>query len=587
MASSITEYVKNQEIQERCNQWVTQSILSSSTLSNSNKRDRDKESDFDVSECFDTDSEFDSVSECGGKKRRLKVHLKKEVLNLICEWKDCQYTSTDVERYVHHVANHVSDLDVKILSNINNNYNSDKSDADESNKNNEDNEDDQDDIDDKGVYVCKWKHCQYENDSIPDIIKHVNYHSYHTKLKCIGSNIRARIKLPKCHREMIQTVFHSSTPLFCNWEECLKLFNNFQLFLYHVGQHVESNPRGNNVSGGIECLWTGCKRKFPSIHKLKDHIKCHTKEKVVACPTCGAVFASNTKLFDHCRRQISIETQGFQCSYCTKFYPTENILREHMRFHVFKYKCSLCDMSCESPAALAKHVRYRHVSTRQFSCQLCEHAAKSQQDLDSHMTVHTNGHNFFCNNDGCSYTCKNAYVLDRHIERVHRSEVRWYCCHECPIKYRRSYNLTKHLIGAHNLRWPDGHKRFQYTRVEDGCYRLQMVRYECIDEEDDARDSIVQESELPQKDYKIKVNTDSGIPNYIIMEDNGDDSNAQQEVNTDVDDNVGKSMPTLSNILISIDEVDEHGNIINRQVIETQETKTLPSSDEPPVILGR
>lgn len=71
------------------------------------------------------------------------------------------------------------------------------------------------------------------------------------------------------------------------------------------------------------------------------------------------------------------------------------------------------------------------------------------------------------------------------------------------------------------------------------------------------------------------------------MEDNGDDSNAQQEVNTDVDDNVGKSMPTLSNILISIDEVDEHGNIINRQVIETQETKTLPSSDEPPVILGR
>lgn len=43
-----------------------------------------------------------------------------------------------------------------------------------------------------------------------------------------------------------------------------------------------------------------------------------------------------------------------------------------------------------------------------------------------------------------------------------------------------------------------------------------MVRYECIDEEDDARDSIVQESELPQKDYKIKVNTDSGIPNYIV-----------------------------------------------------------------------
>ena len=46
-----------------------------------------------------------------------------------------------------------------------------------------------------------------------------------------------------------------------------------------------------------------------------------------------------------------------------------------------------------------------------------------------------------------------------------------------------------------------------------------------------------------------------------------------------------KSMPTIPNILISIDEIDEHGNIIDSKIIETQETTELPPSAEPPIIL--
>jgi hypothetical protein len=47
----------------------------------------------------------------------------------------------------------------------------------------------------------------------------------------------------------------------------------------------------------------------------------------------------------------------------------------------------------------------------------------------------------------------------------------------------------------------------------------------------------------------------------------------------------GKSMPTIPNILISIDEIDEHGNVIDTKIIETQETNELPPSAEPPIIL--
>lgn len=91
----------------------------------------------------------------------------------------------------------------------------------------------------------------------------------------------------------------------------------------------------------------------------------------------------------------------------------------------------------------------------------------------------------------------------RHVERVHSLAVRWYCCHECPIKYRKSYRLTKHLIEAHQLQLPSGHKRFHYTQDEDGCYRLQMVRYEAVDEENV---SPVEEANLPDKKYKIELN---------------------------------------------------------------------------------
>ncbi|KAK0178151.1 hypothetical protein PV328_002128 [Microctonus aethiopoides] len=555
MADTLKEEITNQEVQERCNDWVN---AQSEILSSGSNLKR--ENDCELDDYCDTDSEFDSVSECGGTKRRKVVtQLKAEVLNLICEWKDCIFSSTSVDRFVNHVANHVPQLDITV-----------------------------NDLG-KNVYVCKWKNCDCQNENSAEITRHVNYHAYHTKLKCIGANIRGRIKLPKCQREITTTnVFNLSVPLICQWEECLRTFNNFQLFLYHITQHLECNPRGNKIKGGVKCRWTGCNGNFSSLHKLKDHVRCHSKEKLVACPTCGALFASNTKFHDHCRRQISIEVQGFQCSYCTKFYPTERILSEHMRFHLFNYKCNMCDMTCESPASLAKHIRYRHVPLRPFHCQLCSHATKSQQDLDSHMTVHTNGPNFFCNNEGCSYTCKNAYVLDRHIERVHRSEVRWYCCHECPQKYRKSYSLTKHLIDAHSLQWPNGHKRFQYTRDDDGCYRLQMVRYEAIDED---ADNIIEELELPKKEYKLKINTNSNITKLEIVEDNGEnnnddhDSNETLEVNTDVEESVGKSMPLISNILISIDEVDAYGNIINSKVIETQETNELPPSEEPPLIL--
>ena len=51
----------------------------------------------------------------------------------------------------------------------------------------------------------------------------------------------------------------------------------------------------------------GCSMVAKSKHKLKDHVKSHTQEKVVACPTCGSLFSNTTKFFDHIKRQTDTE----------------------------------------------------------------------------------------------------------------------------------------------------------------------------------------------------------------------------------------------------------------------------------------
>lgn len=51
-----------------------------------------------------------------------------------------------------------------------------------------------------GVYACLWESCGFESSDASEIMRHVNYHSYHTKIKCIGSNILARTKLPVSDR---------------------------------------------------------------------------------------------------------------------------------------------------------------------------------------------------------------------------------------------------------------------------------------------------------------------------------------------------------------------------------------------------
>lgn len=120
--------------------------------------------------------------------------------------------------------------------------------------------------------------------------------------------IYVRICFQKCYQDQgWKNVIDQPIAQICEWVDCEKSFNNYQTYLWHVSSHIETNPRGNKVEGGVKCQWIGCSGNYKSLYKLREHMRCHTKEKTAACPDCGATFASNTKFHDHCKRQIPLD----------------------------------------------------------------------------------------------------------------------------------------------------------------------------------------------------------------------------------------------------------------------------------------
>lgn len=58
----------------------------------------------------------------------------------------------------------------------------------------------------------------------------------------------------------------------------------------------------------------GCDAFFKIRYRLREHMRSHTQERLVACPTCGSMFASNTKFFDHLHRQAEPVGKKVCCS---------------------------------------------------------------------------------------------------------------------------------------------------------------------------------------------------------------------------------------------------------------------------------
>ncbi|MEQ2286369.1 hypothetical protein AMECASPLE_001846 [Ameca splendens] len=376
---------------------------------------------------------------------------------VVCEWASCSFKGHSMEELSDHMFLHLRD------------YLGDK-----------------DALEELDEFACLWNGCEFLSMGSPTQLEvHAYFHNYHGKLKFIGSQLlKSRPDLPSCNQGVHShnLLAECSEGYVCQWEHCDSTFNNPEWFYRHMDNHVEcAEQQCISQQQALFCSWAGCDAFFKIRYRLREHLRSHTQERIVACPTCGSMFSSNTKLFDHLQRQAE-PIESLVCEHCGKAFPSERLLRDHIRQHVNQVKCPFCDMTCTTLAALKIHIRFRHCDDRPFPCDFCDKRFKNQRDLQKHTDVHNEGTVYRCSVEGCEYSCYTLQTMNQHFKRVHEAGERSkYKCHICDKVFSWCYTLTLHLRKKHELKWPSGHSRFRYRKDVDGFLKVNMVRFETVE----------------------------------------------------------------------------------------------------------
>lgn len=478
------------------------------------------------------------------KKQRIMRYCPKEkdiVLSLECEFDDCKKLFNSMDHFLDHIDNHLNDyLSIKFVQEVEKNLE-----------------------DEEKTFECKWYECDSELFDCESTYKrHVRFHAFHTKLKQIGQSVlnnNDSKEIPKCKCNLDDQT-RNAIPLLpykfeCSYDSCQYKTDNPELFYRHIrNQHVSVYP---SKLKNAKCKWSNCEQIITNRNRFVEHLRHHSQEKLVACPNCGALFASFTKFIDHCNRSGEIGNLCYQCSHCNKKFSTNNLLKEHIRKHVNKFKCPICDMTCIGKTELSKHILYKHTTQKSFKCSYCEHICKTQLDLQKHISLkHSESYEYQCNE--CDFKSKDLNIIKKHMLKSHMNVESssslsdgqsggTYMCHVCNKTYSQAATLSRHLKSVHKVSFNSGHSRFRYKLESDGYYRLQTLRYESL--------------ELVQQ-----LNKDAGIVNNEI-----DKANSSETLDYA--------------ILNEAESVVSYANIIQADTIEAQYSDDGNKGDQQIILL--
>ncbi|KAI5701705.1 hypothetical protein M8J76_003605 [Diaphorina citri] len=439
------------------------------------------------------------VAKGSGKeeKRPAGVLFSHEELTLNCEWmfddKPCTFPMTrNKYDFANHVKKHTEHL--KFLDN--------------------------------GKYQCQWKDCLAILEA-QNCVFHLYFHAYHTALKCVGLNCAKRDSLKKCsfNPVRVNTFKTRETNRVCMWNNCRQSFVSMFAYEIHIDHHMEKFHTKANQYVKLPCEWKNCNPRITAHRKamMIRHLLKHTQLKQVACPTCGDMFKTRSAFKTHCHRLK--KDQDLQCNLCKKYFSTESLLHNHVQNHVYTKQCNICQAMCLSASTLATHIRYKHLDGQHhmFKCNQCDFRTISNYQLLDHKKIHLPKEKrpkLSCDYPGCQYTCLCRRTMYDHVKSKHEGSR--YVCHVCSNVYCTSTALSKHLKKIHSLTFPAGTDRFRYRKDKEGNYRLQTVRYESIENEEersrpDTPVSDTSSGKIPRFNLKIlQDSTHNGVE--VVLE---------------------------------------------------------------------
>lgn len=254
---------------QRCKQWLIKQQTTKNKLQPAEEELPSDESDDEYRAV-----KLNQTDDVKKNQRRNRVDAGNKIL-LVCEWQKCHAAFDIYADLVKHVAEHSRNL---IQT-------------------------------DAPSYDCKWDLCAFTAVSKKMITSHCAYHAYHTNLKTVGEQMLLdKNPLPACEddsrrRNEIRAV---EEEYLCMWKDCEYHLATVQEYFGHVHGHCEFEMKMQRTGGRnaqVNCEWIACEKTFNRMTKMKEHLRSHTGERILACANCGSTFNSYTKFYDHYKRQ--------------------------------------------------------------------------------------------------------------------------------------------------------------------------------------------------------------------------------------------------------------------------------------------
>ncbi|XP_017779362.1 PREDICTED: zinc finger protein 99-like isoform X2 [Nicrophorus vespilloides] len=295
-------------------------------------------------------------------------------------------------------------------------------------------------------------------------------------------------------------------PFKCN--KCPYSTKSNSELLYHQALHTEGIPQtDSNSKTTYHYKCPLCTFTYPK-SSLRYHIQNHTNEKSYRCDVCGAKFArkshwkAHLKIHEDPKREYRSPTDGrtrehsYLCAICGVHFNKNSTLQKHMLVHTGKtVRCPVetCVHFARSEADLKSHMT-THSDERNYPCDLCQYRGKSVQQLKRHKTMHEDGKKFKCQH--CSFTTRLQFHLVRH-ERIHTGSKPFVCPH-CDYRSNNLENLRKHVMATnkhpgrcmYECKFCEGSKHYKTNLARDFKVHLMMVHGDDFPTQNDASNYI-------------------------------------------------------------------------------------------------
>ncbi|CAL8080235.1 unnamed protein product [Orchesella dallaii] len=226
----------------------------------------------------------------------------------------------------------------------------------------------------------------------------------------------------------------------------------------------------------IKCDYENCTASYITKSDLWAHKQTHSLPSF-GCPTCGRCFINNFRLQLHIKTLHKNE-RVYRCNKCSEKFRTIGDREKHLQSDhgVSNYKCDLCPNEVFVHATSLRLHKYRKHGEKvvpQFPCTVCDKIFVHKGKWRDHERTHSDLKEFTC--EVCGFATRTDRLLKAHMTK--HDGAKNYACTYCPKRFVHKKYLTCHLR-VHTLERPFKCDICESTFNQQGALKVHKKKHE-------------------------------------------------------------------------------------------------------------